>query len=151
VSDRETAVSFSTGTRTIVSRLLPAQQFPAGYGSRIPQRSETPTVINVEEVTDALKRAAMVQEDKEPVTLEFGERLILRAGSGKGQITAELSCDHVGPDVQITANPTYLMTAIGSVGEQAELTINGPLKPVLVTSPKDPTYLHTMMPIRRPR
>lgn len=144
-----TAIAFSTGARTIVSRSLPVKEFPTGFAARIPARADTPTVIPVEEVTDALRRAVMVEEDKSPVSLEFGDRLVLRAGSGLGQITAELDCDHQGPDFQFSTNPTYFAAAIGSVGADAELTFTGPNKPILVTAPKDPHYFHVMMPIRK--
>jgi DNA polymerase-3 subunit beta len=145
-----TVVAFSTGERVTVSRTLPVKEFPATFARLIPVRSEAPTVIDVEEVTDALRRAVMIQEEKEPVSLEFGDRLTLRAGSGRGQVTADLFCEHHGPDVEITANPAYLTSAIGSVGERAELTIAAPNKPILITAPKDPSFLHVMMPIRKP-
>jgi DNA polymerase-3 subunit beta len=144
------AVSFSTGQRVIVSRTLDVKGFPS-FGSRIPPRSPSPTVVDVEEVTTALKRAAMVLDGAEPVSLDFtADGLTMRAGSGKGQVTAELDCEHDGPDISITVNPAYFATAIGSTGDRAELTINGPTEPILVTAPKDEDYVHLVMPIRRP-
>lgn len=142
------AVSFSTGQRVIVSRTLDVKGFPS-FGSRIPDRAESPTVVDVEEVTTALKRAAMVLDGAEPVSLDFtDDGLTILAGSGKGQVTAELDCEHDGPDVSITVNPQYFAVAIGSTGDRAELTINGPTKPILVTAPKDEDYVHLVMPIR---
>lgn len=144
------AVSFSTGQRVIVSRTLDVKGFPS-FGSRIPARAESPTVIDVDEVTTALKRAAMVLDGSEPVTLAFStDGLTMSAGSGKGQITAELDCEHDDSEVVITVNPTYFATAIGSTGDRAELTLNGPLNPILVTAPKDDDYVHLVMPIRKP-
>lgn len=144
------AVSFSTGQRVIVSRTLDVKGFPS-FGSRIPARAESPTVIDVEEVTTALKRAAMVLDGSEPVHLDFtADGLTMRAGSGKGQITADLDCEHDGPEISITVNPQYFATAIGSTGDRAELTIGSETKPILVTAPKDEDYVHVVMPIRKP-
>lgn len=146
----DNAVSFGTGQRTTVSRLLDVKGFP-NFTSRIPKRAESPTVVDVNEVREALKRAAMVLDGPEPVSLSFAsDVLTMTAGGGKGQITAELDCDHAGPDVAITVNPQYFTTAITSTGDTAELTINGPTQPVLITAPKDDAYAHVVMPIRRP-
>jgi DNA polymerase-3 subunit beta len=142
------AVSFSTGERTTVSRLLDAKGFPS-FGSRIPARSATPTVVDVDEVVTALKRASMVLDGREPVRLAFAADLLtMYAGSGRGAITAEMACDHQGAPVELVVNPTYFRTAIESTGASAELTLNGPLKPILVTAPKDADYVHLVMPIR---
>jgi DNA polymerase-3 subunit beta len=144
------AVSFSTGQRVIVSRTLDVKGFPS-FGSRIPARAESPTVVDVEEVTTALKRAAMVLDGSEPVHLDFtADGLTMRADSGKGQITADLDCEHDGPEISITVNPQYFATAIGSTGDRAELTIGSETKPILVTAPKDEDYVHVVMPIRKP-
>jgi DNA polymerase III subunit beta len=144
----EHAVSFTTGARTIVSRALDAKGFPA-WGSRVPRRAEVPTVVGVEEVVTALKRAAMVLEPKAPVRLSFdADVLTMHAGSGQGAITAQIDCDHQGAAASLVVNPQFFATAIGSTGDSAELTISGPMKPVLVTAPKDGNYLHIMMPIR---
>jgi DNA polymerase-3 subunit beta len=146
VSDN--AVAFSTGQRTTVSRLLDVKGFPS-FGNRIPLRSEAPTVLDVEEVTTALKRASMVLDGREPVRLAFdSDVLTMYAGSGKGAITSEMECDHQAAPVELVVNPAYFATAIGSTGASAELTLNGPLKPILVTAPKDEAYIHIVMPIR---
>jgi DNA polymerase III subunit beta len=146
----DTSVSFNTGQRVIVSRLLDVKGFP-NFASKIPSRTSSPTVIDVEEVTTALKRAAMVLDGAEPVELAFRESgLTMRAGSGKGRITAELDCDHTGDGVDLTVNPQYFATAIGSTGDRAELTIGSETKPILVTAPKDEDYVHVVMPIRKP-
>jgi DNA polymerase III subunit beta len=144
------AVSFGTGQRATVSRLLDVKGFP-NFASRIPARAESPTAINVEEVREALKRAAMVLDGPEPVSLSFeSDILTMRAGSGRGQVTAELDCDHQGTGIEIVVNPQYFTTAISSTGDTAELTIGGPASPILITAPKDDAYAHVVMPIRRP-
>jgi DNA polymerase-3 subunit beta len=141
-------VSFDTGQRTIVSSLLDANDFPS-HGGRIRSRAVTPTVIEVEPMTDALKRAVMVLDAKEPVWLAFDNgHVLLTAGSGRGQVTAELECDHPGKPLEIAVNPHYFADAIAHTGEFAELTIADPRKPVLVTAPKDEAFVHVVMPIR---
>ena len=146
----DNAVSFVTESRTTVSRLLDAKGFP-NFASRIPKRAESPTRVNVEEVRDALKRASMVLDGPEPVSLAFASDILtMTAGSGRGQVTAELDCDHHGGEVEIVVNPQYFTTAIGATGDTAELTINGPAQPILVTAPKDDAYAHVVMPIRKP-
>lgn len=153
IGTAENAISFSTAERTIVSRMLDVKGFP-NFAARIPERDGTPTVVDVEEVVTALKRAAMVLDGPEPVTLDlggYGGHLVMRAGSGKGQVTAELFSDHSGPEIALTVNPTYLITALTSLGHKhAELTITGPASPILVTAPDDDTYRHVLMPIRKP-
>jgi DNA polymerase-3 subunit beta len=144
------AVSFDTGQRVIVSRTLDVKGFPS-FGRRIPARAESPVLVDVDEVDTALKRAAMVLEGAEPVALDFTvDGLTMTAGSGKGQVTAELWCAYDGPDTSIVVNPAYFATAIGSTGKSAELTITGPTSPILVTAPKDEDYVHVVMPIRKP-
>jgi DNA polymerase-3 subunit beta len=145
-----TTVSFDTGQRTIVASLLDVKGFP-NFTSRIPPRGESPTVVDVDEVTGALKRAAMVLDGNEPVHLAFDNgHVTMTAGSGRGQVTAEIECDHPAAPIEITVNPQYFAGAIGHVGETAELTITAPTHPILVTSPKDEAYRHVMMPIRKP-
>jgi DNA polymerase III subunit beta len=146
----DNAVSFVTESRTTVSRLLDVKGFPQ-FANAIPKRAETPTVIQVEDVREALKRATMVLDDSEPVSLSFASDILtMRAGSGRGQVTAELDCDHQGPDVELAVNPAYFTTAISAAGETAELSITGPHERILVTAPKDDAYAHVVMPIRRP-
>jgi DNA polymerase-3 subunit beta len=146
----DTTVSFGTGQRTIVASLLDVKGFP-NFTSRIPARGESPTVVDVDEVTGALKRAAMVLDGNEPVHLAFDNgHVTMTADSGRGQVTAEIDCDHPADPIEITVNPQYFAGAIGHVGETAELTITAPTHPILVTSPKDEAYRHVMMPIRKP-
>ncbi len=150
ISLSETTVSFDTGQRTITSGLLDVKGFP-NFAHRIPSRGDSPTTIDVEEVTGALKRAGMVLDGNEPVHLAFNNgHVTMTAGSGRGQVTSEIECDHPADPIEIVVNPTYFAGAIGHVGETAELTITGPHHPILVTSPKDEAYRHVMMPIRRP-
>lgn len=146
------AVSFSTGARVITARTLPVNEFPGDrYARLFPPRSATPTVIDTDEVTTAFKRTAAVLEPGEAVTLEFlSDRLVMRAGHGRGQVTADLWCDHTGPDVAVSVNPHFFAPAIVAAGERAELSISTPRKPLLVTAPKDDDYLHVVMPIRSP-
>jgi DNA polymerase-3 subunit beta len=150
ISLSDTTVSFDTGQRTIVSSLLDVKGFP-NFAHRIPARGESPTTVDVDEVTEALKRAGMVLDGNEPVHLAFDNgHVVMTAGSGRGQVTSEIECDHPADPIEIVVNPTYFAAAIGHVGDVAELTITAPTAAILVTSPKDEAYRHVMMPIRKP-
>ena len=109
--------------------------------------------MSTEELTDSVKRVALVAERNTPVRLEFtGSELILRAGAGDdAQATESLECNFEGEALEIAFNPQYLLDGLSALGS-ATTTMNftQPTRPAVLTggAEADSDYRYLLMPVR---
>lgn len=143
-------VSFTGPDRTVVSRLLDAAAFPVF--KKLPERSNTATVVEIGALREALKRAELALEPKEAVTLAFspGEVEVRGGDGGRETVSTAVECQHSSAAANVRINPGYLADALVACGTPtAELTLPpDDRKPVLVTAPGVAGFLHLIMPIR---
>lgn len=148
------------------TRLLDAE-FPK-FRQLLPAEHAAVAVVDVAELTDAIKRVALVADRGAQVRMEFSEgTLQLSAGADDvGRAEEHLAVDFVGEPLTIAFNPTYLSDGLGSLHSDRVwmgfTTSNKPavLRPAAAedTTPEGagpfPTaetdYVYLLMPVRLP-
>src|SRR5690625_254643 len=148
------------------TRLLDAE-FPK-FRQLLPAEHTAVAVVDVAELTDAIKRVALVADRGAQVRMEFSEgTLQLAAGADDvGRAEEHLAVDFVGEPLTIAFNPTYLSDGLGSLHSDrvwlGSTTSNKPavLRPAAAedTTPDGtgpfPTaetdYVYLLMPVRLP-
>ncbi|MFD8597472.1 DNA polymerase III subunit beta [Kitasatospora sp. NPDC059646] len=148
------------GGRAIGTRLLTGE-FPK-YRSLFPSAADATMTLTVPvaETIAALKRVALVVDDKRPVRLTHQDgRLLLAAGDDDGASAADhVSCNASGgvaavEGCDVAIKPSYLIDALQALTEpEARLHLTHPHKPVLALGwtgdGVEPDYEHLLMPIR---
>jgi DNA polymerase III subunit beta len=152
---------FTSGLRTVTTRLT-AAEYPA-LASKIPGEFAAIAVAGSAELTEAVKRLAIVAERETPIHLVFTPGQIeLRAGSGDEATASDtVPCDLDGDPVTIAFQPRRLLDALASVGaDRTRIALTAPLKPALITPATgddsdgggqggtDAVYRHLLMPLR---
>jgi DNA polymerase-3 subunit beta len=153
----------SAGRRSTTSLL--ENEFPK-FRQLLPNEHTAMATISVAELTEAIKRVALVGGAQ--VRMEFGEgSLRLTAGAdGVGSAEEELSVEFAGEPLTIAFNPTYLTDGLGSLHSDRVTfgftTSSKPavLRPAGATSdeysgpgpfPAGATeYVYLLMPVRLP-
>src|ERR1700759_213456 len=148
------------------TRLLDAE-FPK-FRQLLPAEHTSVATINVAELTEAIKRVALVADRGAQVRMEFSEgSLRLSAGADDvGRAEEELAVDFSGEPLTIAFNPTYLTDGLSSVhADRVSFGFTTPGKPALLRPAFDedshptgggpysalPTdYVYLLMPVRLP-
>jgi DNA polymerase-3 subunit beta len=146
----EGMAGFSGGTRRTTTRLLDGE-FPK-YRSLIPADFSSVAKINTTQLVDAIKRVALVLERNTPLRLTLGpDELVLDAGTGdSAQASEAIEVGYDGEPMTIAFNPGYLLDGLGAIGsDEAELSLNGPVKPAVITGKDtEADYRYLLMPVR---
>ncbi|HAJ95526.1 MAG TPA: DNA polymerase III subunit beta [Actinobacteria bacterium] len=133
----------------IVSRLL-SGKFPE-YKKLLPEEMKHNIIINKEKILEVVRRISSISQDNVPI------KLIIE----KGKITATMDIKEIGSasedfeiaygeeKMEIAFNPYYLIDGINMMdGKNIILSIEEPLKPMLIRSEKDKNMVYLLMPIR---
>lgn len=140
--------------RNIVARLI-AGDYPNLPGL-FPAVSDTPAVVQVADLVDALKRAALVRADLEPVYLTFNHDTVTVQASGEtsgANTDAVVDIEYAGEPMRIGVNPDRLADRLNALrSATAEVHLTSPRKAIVLTSPGvDPeTCRHLVMPVQKP-
>lgn len=156
----------SDGKRS-TTRLLDAE-FPK-FRQLLPAEHTAIATVGVAELTEAIKRVALVADRGAQVRMEFSEgHLQLSAGSeDTGRAEEELPVEFAGEPLTIAFNPTYLTDGLGALHSSRVsfgfTTSNKPAvlrpvpeegtEPVSGTGPfpaQDTEYVYLLMPVRLP-
>ncbi|WP_029112202.1 DNA polymerase III subunit beta [Mycobacterium sp. URHB0044] len=155
----------SNGKRT-TSRLLDAE-FPK-FRQLLPAEHTAVATIGVAELTEAIKRVALVADRGAQVRLEFTEdSLRLSAGADDvGRAEEDLPVEFSGEPLTIAFNPTYLTDGLGSLhSEKVTFGFTTPSRPAVLRPageddghvgssgpfPAAQTdYVYLLMPVRLP-
>ncbi|MBO0863832.1 MAG: DNA polymerase III subunit beta, partial [Mycobacterium sp.] len=148
------------------TRLLDAE-FPK-FRQLLPTEHTAVATISVDELTEAIKRVALVAERGAQVRMEFSDDMLrLSAGADDvGRAEEDLSVDFTGEPLTIAFNPTYLTDGLGSLhSERVSFGFTTDRKPaVLRPAPDDDPqpagngpfpavstdYVYLLMPVRLP-
>lgn len=136
-------------TNTIISRLL-SGKYPE-YKQLIPEKMRHDIVINKEKMLEVVRRISSISQDNIPI------KVIME----KGRITATMDIKEIGSSsedfeaaygeerIEIAFNPYFLIDGITMMdGKNVILSIEDPLKPILIRSEKDKDILYLLMPVR---
>jgi DNA polymerase-3 subunit beta len=155
----------SAGKRS-TTRVLDAE-FPK-FRQLLPSEHLAVATIGVAELTEAIKRVALVADRGAQVRMELSEgTLRLSAGAEDvGRAEEDLAVDFVGEPLTIAFNPTYLTDGLGSLhSEKVSMGFTDPKKPAVLrpAGADDPAlsgagpfpavpsdYVYLLMPVRLP-
>jgi len=153
----------SAGKRS-TTRLLDAE-FPK-FRQLLPSEHTAIATIGVAELTDAIKRVALVADRGAQIRMEFGDSVLrLSAGADDvGRAEEDLPVDFAGEPLTIAFNPTYLTDGLGSLhSDRVTFGFTTPSRPaVLRPAGEDQVdgrgpfpavqtdYVYLLMPVRLP-
>src|ERR1700738_2169673 len=147
------------------TRLLDAE-FPK-FRQLLPTEHTAVATVGVAELTEAIKRVALVADRGAQVRMEFAEDVLrLSAGADDvGRAEEDVAVEFAGEPLTIAFNPTYLTDGLGSLhSERVSFGFTTPSRPaVLRPSSDDPQagdsgpfpavstdYVYLLMPVRLP-
>jgi DNA polymerase-3 subunit beta len=148
------------------TRLLDAE-FPK-FRQLLPTEHTAVATIGVAELTEAIKRVALVADRGAQVRMEFSvDVLRLSAGADDvGRAEEDVAVDFAGEPLTIAFNPTYLTDGLGSLhSERVSFGFTTPSRPAVLrpASDDDPQagdngpfpavstdYVYLLMPVRLP-
>ena len=148
------------------TRLLDAE-FPK-FRQLLPTEHTAVATIGVAELTEAIKRVALVADRGAQVRMEFAEDVLrLSAGADDvGRAEEDVAVDFAGEPLTIAFNPTYLTDGLGSLhSERVLFGFTTPSRPAVLRPASDddpqPTdsgpfpavstaYVYLLMPVRLP-
>ena len=145
----ETKAGFSTGTRTLTSRLIDGE-FP-NWRNLIPTELPSKLTVQRDLFVEAIKRVGLLAHAGAPVKLHLSEGgATLSAGSQDlGDATEALEAKYEGEEMTVAFNPAYLTDGVSAIsGSEAVLLVRDGLKPAVLRAPDDDTFTYLVMPVR---
>ena len=149
-TDKEKQLILALKDVEIVTRLLEGD-FP-DFDKIIPKSSSTTIELETEELTKAVRAAAIFARDSANI-VKFrvkGSSLVISANAPQvGENEVELSGKKTGEDGEIAFNSRYLLEMLGIIeAERISLSISGALNPGVFKITGDESWLHIIMPVR---
>ncbi|OMC34127.1 DNA polymerase III subunit beta [Mycobacterium sp. GA-1841] len=154
----------SNGKRS-TTRLLDAE-FPK-FRQLLPTEHTAVATIGVAELTEAIKRVALVADRGAQIRMEFGDDVLhLSAGADDvGRAEEDLPVEFAGDPLTIAFNPTYLTDGLSSLrSERVTFGFTTPSRPAVLRPTSDEgaiggsgpfpaaktDYVYLLMPVRLP-
>ena len=153
----------SNGKRS-TTRLLDAE-FPK-FRQLLPSEHTAVATIGVAELTEAIKRVALVADRGAQIRMEFGDDVLrLSAGADDvGRAEEDLPVEFAGDPLTIAFNPTYLTDGLGSLrSERVTFGFTTPSRPAVLRPAGEDVpggegpfpaaqtdYVYLLMPVRLP-
>lgn len=150
-SPKENQVVFSSDETVYSSRLLEGE-FP-DYERIIPASTLTKVLVDKEELLRAVKLASVfAKESANIVKLVISKDSldVTSESSASGSQTTRIDARVEGEQkMEIAFNYRFLEEFLHSLkGEEVKMELSGPSSPGVFTDPKDPSFLHLIMPVR---
>lgn len=163
---REGLLGITSAGKRSTTRLLDAE-FPK-FRQLLPTEHNAIATLGVAELTEAIKRVALVADRGAQVRLELSDGLLrLSAGADDvGRAEEDLQVDFVGEPLTIAFNPTYLTDGLGSLhSERVSIGFTDPKRPAVLRPARDDDaapsgagpfpalaseYVYLLMPVRLP-
>jgi len=149
----EKQVSFYIGggknKKIIVSRIL-SGKFPE-YKQLIPRSLKHNIVVDKEKILDVVKRISSISRDNIPVKLTIDEGKITVSMDIReiGSSSEDFEISYEGERIEIAFNPEFLIEGINIMDDKnIILSIEEPLKPILIKPEKNENLIYLLMPIR---
>ena len=143
-------VAFIVGDTEIQTRLIDGE-YP-DFEKIIPTKHNTRVLLEKEPLLRAVKSAAIFARDNANIVrfhLE-GQTLTISANTpqvGEDRVDVEVNIDGEGGDIAF--NSRFLLEFLANYrGEELLFEMTGSLNPGVFKPPKDPSYLHIIMPVR---
>ncbi|MCJ7792756.1 MAG: DNA polymerase III subunit beta [Candidatus Marinimicrobia bacterium] len=141
---------FSSPETEIISRLIEGK-YP-DFEKIIPEKGKTKIVVDVAELTRAVKVAAIfAREAANIVRFQVDQKgLEITANTAQvGRNIARIEAKVSGEKSKIAFNSRYLLDLLATVdSEEINLELAGALNPGVFTLKNEPSFLHIIMPVR---
>ena len=162
----ERLLGIRTGAKRSTTSLL-GYEFPK-FRQLLPAEHTAMATIGVGELTEAIKRVALVADRGAQVRMEFSDgTLHLSAGvaDGLGQADEDLTVEFAGEPLTIAFNPTYLTDGLSSLhADRVTFGFTNAIKPAVLRPAGEDTqptgmgpfpaahtdYVYLLMPVRLP-
>jgi DNA polymerase-3 subunit beta len=139
--------------RAVISSRLVEGRFPR-YQEVFPSRAEVTVSLNVRDLLQATKQAAIVtSEESRGVEYLFSEgKLTLAAQAADvGQSQVELPISYDGKELPITFDPRYLVDMLRVLNEESNITVDLIDHQSAAVFKTDDGYTYIVMPLTRDR
>jgi DNA polymerase-3 subunit beta len=149
VSVRTNQVVFEVGGTVLSSRLIDGQ-FP-NYRQLLPDAYEHELRLAAGEVTDVVRRIALLAQKNAPLRLAFaeGELTVSARTPDIGEASESVPVPFQGEPLEIGFNPDFLRDGLESVDSgDVLLKLISPLRPGLLSAADGSGFLYLLMPIR---
>jgi DNA polymerase-3 subunit beta len=143
---------FKLGYRQLTSRML-SGQFP-NYELVLPKNNDKTVPINAEKITQAIRRAALMADERSHAVkfeLSSGRLNITSQSADVGEAKEVIPIDYSGEDMSIGFNAQYLLDFLGVVGtDEVAFDFKDEQSPALLKPRGDEQYdyRYVVMPMR---
>jgi DNA polymerase III subunit beta len=141
---------FSFGGMEFVTKLVEGK-FP-DYNRVIPKNHKNSVTLGRAPLLASLQRTAIMTSDKFKgvrLNLEPGTLRIAANNAEQEEAVDELDIDYGGDAIEIGFNVTYLIDALGNMGQDmVKLELSDSNSSALVTIPENETFKYVVMPMR---
>jgi DNA polymerase-3 subunit beta len=137
------------GENIIVSRLL-SGKFPE-YKQLIPKSLKHNIVVDKEKMLEVVKRISSISQDNIPIKLTFdkGKATVSMDIKEIGSSSEDFDVSYGEERIEIAFNPEFLLDGINIMDDRSIiLSIEEPLKPIIITSEKNKELIYLLMPVR---
>lgn len=161
---KEGLLGIRSGGKRSTTRLLDAE-FPK-FRQLLPSEHTAVATIGIADLTDAIKRVALVADRGAQVRMEFSDGVLhLSAGADDvGRAEEDLPVEFAGEPLTIAFNPTYLTDGLGSLhSDRVTFGFTTPSRPAVLRPAGDAQvegtgpfpavqtdYVYLLMPVRLP-
>lgn len=143
-------VSFIINNYSIISRLIEGTFLD--YKTTIPNNCETELVIKTRQLTDAVERMSLLNNEKikSPVHCKISkDEMRLSCTTSVGRAKDVLAVSTIGQEVEIGFNNRYLLDALRNADtDEVKLILNGGLTPMIIKPIKSESFLFLVVPMR---
>ena len=140
---------FVVGAVQLTTRLIPGD-FP-NYHGLIPTSHPNCLTANREQLLEVVRRVRLLAQDSTPVRLVMSsENLeVIAITHDVGKANESMDAQYEGEDLTVAFNPGYLIDGIeASTGDEVTLHTADAVKPTLLRSVGNESFLYLLMPVR---
>lgn len=138
------------GDTTITTRRIDGE-YP-NFEKIIPTKHTSAATLDVEQFTKAVKSASIFARDSANIVRLHIARNSLTISANTPQVgenSVEIDAKTEGEDGDVAFNSRFLLELLANFpGEELVFEMTGALNPGAFRSPKDPSFLHIIMPVR---
>lgn len=140
---------FAVGKVQLTTRLIQGD-FP-NYQGLIPTDHPNCLTVNREQLSEVVRRVRLLAQDSTPIRLVMseGNLEVIAITHDVGKANESMEAGYAGEDLTVAFNPGYLIDGIeATTGEEVTLETADAVKPALLRSVGDESFLYLLMPVR---
>ena len=140
---------FVVGTVQLTTRLIPGD-FP-NYHGLIPTDHPNCLTASREQLLEVVRRVRLLAQDSTPVRLVMSSENVevIAITHDVGKANESMGATYDGEDLTVAFNPGYLIDGIeAATGDEITLHTADSVKPALLRSVDDESFLYLLMPVR---